>query len=217
MSYDLYLLPLVIFRCRRFFAHFFFYLNFLCQCYLHLMFISHFNTFFCYLYLQIVDTASVILNSFFGRSDCFRCWFVVDEFWIRFRFDGRVRTYKNGIKYQSLTTKTKTEKMFLDGTNGIRPIGDGLLDVTDASLKNLIVQGNINEIYDVEQDPFARYVFGFNFKFLVSFVSVFARNVNQKKKKKKSLKYFSLFLSLLFYHTTNVKHCCAFRMCNCAV
>lgn len=48
-------------------------------------------------------------------------------------------------------------KMFLDGTNGIRPIGDGLLEVTEASLKNLIVQGDINEIYDVEQTPFARY------------------------------------------------------------
>lgn len=47
--------------------------------------------------------------------------------------------------------------MFLDGSNGIRPIGDGLLEVTEASLKNLIVQGDINSIYDVEQTPFARY------------------------------------------------------------
>lgn len=44
----------------------------------------------------------------------------------------------------------------LDEANGIRPIGDGLLEVAEDSLKNLIVQEDINEIYDVEQTPFAR-------------------------------------------------------------
>lgn len=44
----------------------------------------------------------------------------------------------------------------LSEANGIRPIGDGLLEVSAESLKDLIVQEDINEIYDVEQTPFAR-------------------------------------------------------------
>lgn len=46
--------------------------------------------------------------------------------------------------------------MFVDGANGVRPIGDGLLEVSDASLNNLIASGDIDDIYDVEQTPFAR-------------------------------------------------------------
>ncbi|XP_055914219.1 death-associated protein kinase related [Eupeodes corollae] len=41
-------------------------------------------------------------------------------------------------------------------SEGIHPIGDGLLDVDDERLKGLLVQDDINEIYDVEQTPFAR-------------------------------------------------------------
>ncbi|XP_055845134.1 death-associated protein kinase related [Episyrphus balteatus] len=41
-------------------------------------------------------------------------------------------------------------------SEGINPIGDGLLDVDDERLKGLLVQDDINEIYDVEQTPFAR-------------------------------------------------------------
>lgn len=40
--------------------------------------------------------------------------------------------------------------------NGIHPIGDGLLAVDEECLKDLIVQEDINEIYHVEQTPFAR-------------------------------------------------------------
>lgn len=39
---------------------------------------------------------------------------------------------------------------------GIRQIGDGLLEVAAERLKGLIVQADINEIYEVEQTPFAR-------------------------------------------------------------
>lgn len=41
-------------------------------------------------------------------------------------------------------------------SEGIHPIGDGLLEVAEEHLKGLIVQDDINEIYDVEQTPFAR-------------------------------------------------------------
>lgn len=43
--------------------------------------------------------------------------------------------------------------MFADG---IFPIGDGMLDIEEESLKGLLVLHDINEIYDVEQTPFAR-------------------------------------------------------------
>lgn len=46
--------------------------------------------------------------------------------------------------------------MYLDKANGIKIVGDGLLDVTDVTIQNLKVQANITELYDVEQDPFAR-------------------------------------------------------------
>lgn len=49
--------------------------------------------------------------------------------------------------------KYQKKKMF---SEGIHPIGDGLLDVDDERLKGLLVQDDINEIYDVEQTPFAR-------------------------------------------------------------
>ncbi|XP_023032648.1 death-associated protein kinase related [Drosophila willistoni] len=39
---------------------------------------------------------------------------------------------------------------------GIFPIGDGLLDVDAERLKGLLVSFDINDIYDVEQTPFAR-------------------------------------------------------------
>ncbi|EDW65235.2 death-associated protein kinase related [Drosophila virilis] len=39
---------------------------------------------------------------------------------------------------------------------GIFPIGDGLLDVDAKRLKGLLVSHDINEIYEVEQTPFAR-------------------------------------------------------------
>lgn len=41
---------------------------------------------------------------------------------------------------------------------GIFPIGDGLLDVDADRLKGLLVSHDINEIYEVEQTPFARWV-----------------------------------------------------------
>lgn len=40
---------------------------------------------------------------------------------------------------------------------GIFPIGDGLLDIDEERLKDLLVPHDINEIYEVEQTPFARY------------------------------------------------------------
>lgn len=46
--------------------------------------------------------------------------------------------------------------MYLDGVNGVRSIGDGLLEVSDVNIQKLIEPENINEVYDVEQDPFAR-------------------------------------------------------------
>uniref|UniRef100_A0A1I8NJC2 Uncharacterized protein n=1 Tax=Musca domestica TaxID=7370 RepID=A0A1I8NJC2_MUSDO len=44
-------------------------------------------------------------------------------------------------------------------SEGIFPIGDGLLDIDEERLKGLLVPEDINEIYDVEQTPFARLVF----------------------------------------------------------
>ncbi|KAH8238419.1 hypothetical protein KR032_006538 [Drosophila birchii] len=44
--------------------------------------------------------------------------------------------------------------MFIE--KGIFPIGDGLLDVDADRLKGLLVSHDINEIYEVEQTPFAR-------------------------------------------------------------
>lgn len=41
---------------------------------------------------------------------------------------------------------------------GIRHIGDGLLEVGEERLKEFLVEGSINDLYDVEQTPFARYV-----------------------------------------------------------
>lgn len=41
-------------------------------------------------------------------------------------------------------------------SQGIRPIGDGLLEVAAERLQGLLVREDINEIYDVEQTPFAR-------------------------------------------------------------
>lgn len=44
---------------------------------------------------------------------------------------------------------------------GIRHIGDGLLEVGEERLKEFLVEGSINDLYDVEQTPFARYVLVF--------------------------------------------------------
>ncbi|XP_073831984.1 death-associated protein kinase related [Musca autumnalis] len=41
-------------------------------------------------------------------------------------------------------------------SEGIFPIGDGLLDIDEERLKGLLVPEDINEIYEVEQTPFAR-------------------------------------------------------------
>lgn len=41
---------------------------------------------------------------------------------------------------------------------GIRHIGDGLLEVGKERLKEFLADGDINDLYDVEQTPFARYV-----------------------------------------------------------
>uniref|UniRef100_W8AHJ8 non-specific serine/threonine protein kinase n=1 Tax=Ceratitis capitata TaxID=7213 RepID=W8AHJ8_CERCA len=41
-------------------------------------------------------------------------------------------------------------------TEGIFPIGDGLLDINEDRLKELLVADDINEIYELEQTPFAR-------------------------------------------------------------
>lgn len=41
-------------------------------------------------------------------------------------------------------------------SDGIRPIGDGLLDVEEERLRALLVPQDINEVYEVEQTPFAR-------------------------------------------------------------
>lgn len=46
--------------------------------------------------------------------------------------------------------------MISEGGGLIRQIGDGLLEVADSHLAGLIVQEDINEIYDVEPAPFAR-------------------------------------------------------------
>lgn len=39
---------------------------------------------------------------------------------------------------------------------GIRAIGDGLLEIATERMQALLVKEDINEIYDVEQTPFAR-------------------------------------------------------------
>lgn len=39
---------------------------------------------------------------------------------------------------------------------GIRHIGDGLLEVAAERLKEFLVEGSISDLYDVEQTPFAR-------------------------------------------------------------
>lgn len=40
--------------------------------------------------------------------------------------------------------------------DGIRHIGDGLLEVAEERLKEFLVEGSISDLYDVEQTPFAR-------------------------------------------------------------
>lgn len=50
-------------------------------------------------------------------------------------------------------------------SDGIRHIGDGLLEVTEERLKGFLMSQDIDEIYDIEQTPFARFVRFFN-KFL---------------------------------------------------
>lgn len=47
-------------------------------------------------------------------------------------------------------------KMFTEEASGFRVIGDGLIEATEPVLKNIFVPDNINDIYDVEQSPFAR-------------------------------------------------------------
>lgn len=47
-------------------------------------------------------------------------------------------------------------KMFTEESSGYRVIGDGLLEATEPLLKDIFVREDINEIYDVEQSPFAR-------------------------------------------------------------
>lgn len=42
------------------------------------------------------------------------------------------------------------------GLEGIRHIGDGLLEVSGDLLKQFLAPGDINDLYDVEQTPFAR-------------------------------------------------------------
>lgn len=50
--------------------------------------------------------------------------------------------------------RERERNMFTE--EGIFPIGDGLLDVDAERLKGLLVSHDINEIYEVEQTPFAR-------------------------------------------------------------
>lgn len=40
--------------------------------------------------------------------------------------------------------------------DGIRHIGDGLLEVSGDLLEQFLAPGDINDLYDVEQTPFAR-------------------------------------------------------------
>lgn len=49
--------------------------------------------------------------------------------------------------------KNNKTNMFAEG---IFPIGDGLLDIDEERLKALLVPHDINEIYEIEQTPFAR-------------------------------------------------------------
>lgn len=41
-------------------------------------------------------------------------------------------------------------------SEGIFPIGDGLLAIDEKRLDGLIFKDDINELYEVEQTPFAR-------------------------------------------------------------
>lgn len=43
-------------------------------------------------------------------------------------------------------------------SEGITSIGDGLLDIDEKRLDEIIFKEDINELYDVEQTPFARWV-----------------------------------------------------------
>lgn len=71
------------------------------------------------------------------------------------------RQQETTTKATKVTTTAKRAKererernMFTE--EGIFPIGDGLLDVDAERLKGLLVSHDINEIYEVEQTPFAR-------------------------------------------------------------
>lgn len=44
-------------------------------------------------------------------------------------------------------------------SDGIRHIGDGMLEVTEECLKSFLTPQDIDEVYEIEQTPFARLVF----------------------------------------------------------
>lgn len=55
-----------------------------------------------------------------------------------------------------MAAETVTELSQRMSMQGIRHIGDGLLEVGEERLKEFLVEGSINDLYDVEQTPFAR-------------------------------------------------------------
>lgn len=63
-------------------------------------------------------------------------------------------TATKATKQQRAKERERERNMFTE--EGIFPIGDGLLDVDAERLKGLLVSHDINEIYEVEQTPFAR-------------------------------------------------------------
>lgn len=59
-------------------------------------------------------------------------------------------------------------------SDGIRHIGDGLLEVSEERLKGFLTPQDIDEVYEIEQAPFARlvlliiiYLFATNFSTVV--------------------------------------------------
>uniref|UniRef100_A0A1L8DKQ5 non-specific serine/threonine protein kinase n=1 Tax=Nyssomyia neivai TaxID=330878 RepID=A0A1L8DKQ5_9DIPT len=77
-------------------------------------------------------------------------------------------------------------------SDGIRHIGDGRMEVAEERLQGLIVNENINEIYDVEQTPFARGKFAAVRKAVhkkngVSFAAKFLRRMRRAQSQEKDI------------------------------
>lgn len=60
------------------------------------------------------------------------------------------------VNHNQIMAKCENKIAVMMQVEGIRHIGDGLLEVGEDRLKEFLAPGDINDLYDVEQTPFAR-------------------------------------------------------------